>query len=101
MRPALSLASLFVLPLVRAREALRDAVDAGIHLWLDTKEKINPTPHDPTVWHRRHVRFGVRTIEGVHAEYVWRRKRPDGKWEYSKREMTEDEAEAEADSGVW
>ncbi len=59
MRTALSLASLLVLPLVRACEALRDAVDAGIHLWLDTKEEISPTPHDPTVWHGRHVRFGV------------------------------------------
>jgi hypothetical protein len=101
MQTALSLLSLLALPFVRAYEAARDTVDAFWHFFLNAEEEINPTPQDPTVWHRRQERWRVKTIEGGRSQYVWRRMRPDGKWEYTERAMTKEEAEAEADMSIW
>lgn len=89
------------LPFVRGYEAFRGALDRTLQVVLDAKEEINPTPQDPTRWHRRQMTFPVKTIEGVRATYVWRRQRPDGKWEYTRRGMTKDEADVEDDLSVW
>lgn len=96
-----SFVPLIALPFVRGYEAFRDALDRTLHVVLAAREEINPTPQDPTRWHRRQMTLPVKTIEGLRATYVWRRQRPDGKWEYTRRDMTEEEAEAEHDLSVW
>ncbi len=48
-------------------------------------------PSDDTLWHRWHVFWPVRTVDGRWAMMdVWR-KRDGGKWLYQRRPMSDEE----------
>lgn len=99
MDTAASFLRLLALPAIRAYEAFRDAVDATIHFFLDVHEadRARYATNDVTLWHKWKTDWPVKTLEGERDCYVWRRRTPDGKWEYRQREMTEEEKEERAE----
>lgn len=50
-----------------------------------------PAPFDERYWHKWSTNLPVRTLNGGFALMVWRRRRPDGSWEYRPREETHEE----------
>lgn len=99
MQTAVSLIRQAVSPIYRVFTSFRDAVDTAWHGVLDFREmtETNEAPADPAIWHKWETSWPVKTIDGERDCYVWRRKRPDGKWEYRQREMTPEEREERAE----
>ncbi len=59
--------------------------------WRIFFSEAEPFIADESHWHATTTWFPVMTIEKTLAYNVWRRRRSDGKWEYSERAITDEE----------
>lgn len=57
-------------------------VDGFWHAYLDAYDQ---TLGSPMLWHKYIAAWPMETMEGVREHILWRRRRPDGQWEYTVR----------------